>query len=272
MKCPSCDLEFKSYTAVSLHFRNKHGTALELREIMRLKLIEERYEGVAPTCKCGCGETPKYYDYDRGYAEYVRGHYARVHNNWGHNEAAQKKSQAVRREMHKRGEIRIWCKGKTKETDERIAAYGERIRETFTPEKRKRYSEMMTKHRLSGIVPSLLGSQHPRWKGGTSALQPVVRSHLYKFWVYPKLKASGFKCCKCSKPGPGLEVHHDEERFVAILRKAIVVLGEVNNSPDDDFEKKSKIADWVVDYHLDNNTSGIVLCEACHKQEHLERT
>lgn len=264
MQCPSCDLNFKSYTAVSLHFRNKHGTSLEFKEIMRLKLIEEKHEGVTPTCKCGCGGIPKYYDYDRGFVEYVRGHHSRVKNNWGHNESAQTKSQDVRREMHKRGEIPIWNKGETKETDERIAAYGQTQSVNFTPERLEIRSKRMTENRLNKTIPDLRGKDHGMWRGGTSALQPLARSRLHYAWAYPKLCAAGFKCTSCNKPGPGLEVHHDKERFAAILHKAIVELGEAG----DDFEKKSTIVDWVVAYHIDNKVSGIVLCESCHEEMH----
>ena len=62
----------------------------------------------------------------------------------------------------------------------------------------------------------------------------------------------------------GLEVHHDGERFASILHKAILELGE----PGDDFEKKSLIAEWVTNYHVDNGVSGVVLCEECHDEEH----
>lgn len=271
MKCPICDLDFRSYTAVSLHFRNKHGTSLEFKEIMRLKLIEEKHEGVTPTCKCGCGEIPKYYDYERGYVEFVRGHAARVNNNWGHNEVAQKKSQDVRREMHKRGEIPIWNKGRTKETDERVAAYGKSGSHTLKTDPacpQQRAEHMSSQWKKGEIVP-LRGPTHSQWKGGASALQPIVRARLHAKWTYPKLRASGFKCSMCSALGPGLEVHHNSERFASILQKAIATHGEIDTTrPDDDFEKKDLIANWVVDYHLDNDVSGIVLCEQCHEFEH----
>lgn len=266
MQCPTCHVEFKSYTAVSLHFRNKHGTSLEFKEIMRLKLIDEQHSGIEPKCKCGCGKTPKYYDYERGYVEYVRGHHARVKNNWGHNKEAQEKSQDVRREMHKRGEIKIWCKGKSV-ADEDVAAMAERVKTNIMNNdvERTARSTRLREGRLDGTVKTLYGAEHSQWKGGTSALQPLARARLHKVWTYPKLKASNFTCQKCSKSGPGLEVHHDQERFAAILQKAIAIFGEVT---DDSFEQKSSISEWVADYHIENDVSGIVLCEKCHNDEH----
>lgn len=258
--CPVCRYGFETdfLDSMRIHAQKKHG--LKSRDLyIRLFL-----DGIEPKCKCGCGETPKFWTLQRGFAEYVRGHHSRVKNNWGHNESAQAKSQDVRREMHKRGEIPIWNKGETKETDERVAAYGQIQSENFTPERREIRSKRMTKNRLDKTVPDLRGKDHGMWKGGTSALQPIVRSRLHYAWAYPKLRSSGFKCVRCDKPGPGLEVHHDCERFASILHKAIASLGEAG----DDFEKKSAIADWVVAYHVNNDVSGIVLCEDCHEKAH----
>lgn len=66
------------------------------------------------------------------------------------------------------------------------------------------------------------------WKGGASALQPIVRAWLHAAWTYPRPRASGFTCSSRGVPGPGLEVHHDGERFAVILLQAIAVHGEVD--------------------------------------------
>lgn len=147
MECPTCGVKFKSYTAVSLHFRSQHGTSAQLKEVMRQRLLDEKHGGIEPTCQCGYGTVPKYYDHSKGYAEFIRGHAARVKNNWGHNKEAQEKSQETRRQMHERGEIRIWNRGKTKEDDPRIVAYGRTQSENFTNERREERSRRMTKKR-----------------------------------------------------------------------------------------------------------------------------
>jgi hypothetical protein len=265
MKCPSCDLNFKSYTAVSVHFRSKHGTSLEFKEIMRLKLIEEQHGGVTPVCKCGCGQVPKYYDYDRGYVEYVRGHQARVKNNWGHNEVAQKKSQDVRRGMHERGEITIWNKGETKETDKRVAELGRRESHTLKTNAacQIQRAKHMSEQWKSGSITPLTGSAHSQWKGGVSSVQQLSRSYVYNVWAYPKLLASSFTCQRCGSK-QDLCVHHDQERFAQILQKAREVLGDVT----EDFASHQAYAKWIADYHLANNVSGIALCSTCHELEH----
>jgi hypothetical protein len=227
------------------------------------------HAGIEPTCGCGCGSPVKFDSIVVGFRGYVRGHHQRVNNNFANSKEGLKKSQDVRREMHKRGEIKIWNKGETKETDERLKDMGRKSSKTIRsdPSKIVKRSELMRKNRLDGTIATLKGKDHSQWKGGTSALQPMVRSHLHTRWVYPKLRESGFKCRRCEVPGPGLEVHHDKERFAEILQKAIAELGE----PGDSFEKRSLIAEWVAQYHVDNDVSGIVLCENCHKNQHLTR-
>jgi hypothetical protein len=217
-------------------------------------------DGKEPTCACGCGEPTNFISLQKGFSTYILGHASSVNNNWGHNKIAQEKSLKKRRDEGLWSK-NPWNRGKTKENDPEFAkiselAYGSK-------EFRDARSRDMTKNRLNKSIPDLKGSSHPQWKGGTSALQPLVRSHLHRVWVYPKLKESNFRCNKCMST-KNLEVHHDGERFASILHKAILELGE----PGDDFEKKSLIAEWVTNYHVDNGVSGVVLCEECHDEEH----
>jgi hypothetical protein len=258
-KCPKCDYTHANLNSLRIHWQKLH----KLQSIdLRLAVF---HDGRRPTCECGCGEETQFNTLQLGFYRFVNGHNARVHNGWGHNPVAQAKSKQTQRGMRERGEIKLNpYKGLTKETDERLALRGTRVATAFTPDKRDKYSVMMTKNRLSGAVPSPRGAQHGMWRGGTSALQPIARSLLHATWTYPKLKASGFTCQGCGSK-KDLEVHHDGERFAVILQKAIIALGEV---VDDDFAHKSAIAEWVVSYHVKNNVSGIVLCVACHDSKH----
>jgi len=193
--------------------------------------------------------------------KFIRGHSTRVHNNWGHNEAAKAKS------LKKRQDEGLWSRnpwnrGKTKDNDERVANIGKKIKEKHG----ERYSILMRGNRLSGALPSLTGSSHPNWRGGTSALAPLCRSRIYREWAYPKLQSAGFKCTQCSETRE-LEVHHDGERFSEILQKGIETLGE----PGDDFDRKTCFVDWVLWYHTENDVSGRVLCSPCHEAVHRDR-
>ncbi len=268
MKCPACDSEFKSYTAISLHYRNKHGSAAQFREIMRQKYVDENHGGITPTCKCGCGAIPKYYDYERGYVEFVKGHHARIHNNWGHNEAALQKSQDKRREQIAAGEWTPWNKGETKTTDERVAAYGKTGSHTLKtdPDCQKQRAEHMVEQWKTGSITPLTGPAHSQWKGGVSSLQQLVRSYLFRVWSRPIMERDRFTCQKCGKQGD-LCVHHDKERFAAILQKAMHHF-KVFDATQLTFEMKQELSLWVIDYHLDNKVSGNTLCVSCHNIEH----
>jgi len=260
-KCPNCDAAYVNLNSLRIHAQKKHGTkSIDLR----LALF---HDGVRPTCECGCGEETAFDGLVIGFVRFVNGHNARVENSWGHNPVALAKSQEVRRGMWKRGEIKAWRTGLSPD-EPRNKALIEKMTATVRADAslRKQRSETMTQNRLSRVVPNLTGKDHPAWRGGASALQPLVRSHLHARWVYPKLKAANFTCQLCGKNHVTLNVHHDQERFAAILQMAIATLGEVMN---DDFEQKSLIAEWVADYHVKNDVSGIVLCETCHDLQHV---
>jgi len=254
--CPECgQYETTKLDSLRIHCQKKHN--LPTRKLYALLFLSG---GKEPTCACGCGEPTNFLTLQKGFSEYVLGHAARVNNNWGHNLKALEKSLKKRRDegLWSRDP---WNRGKTKENDPEFAKIAEKACNSNKEKLRK--SIKMKNQWVEGDIQPLAGSAHSQWKGGTSALQPLVRSHLHREWTYPKLKASGFKCTKCGST-KDLEVHHDGERFASILYKAILELGE----PGDDFEKKSLMAEWVTDYHIEKNISGVVLCVGCHDGEH----
>ena len=109
--CPYCERHFETYNGLCKHvFSDKlpHG------EITQEKLLADfKYNGVRPTCKCGCGEcTEVSYEGGIHFNEYIKGHQSRIHNNWGHNENAKLKSAETRRIQYKTGERVQWNKGK----------------------------------------------------------------------------------------------------------------------------------------------------------------
>ena len=196
-------------------------------------------------CKCGCGDTVK--------NEWSKGHYSRVHNNWGHNPTAIENSAKTRREQYKSGERKVWNDGLTIE-DERVANNGKQVSKSFTQDRKDRYSKIMKKNRLDGTVPTLYGKDSSRWQGGTSPLSARVyaSNRLYSDWKYPILKKSEFKCEKCGD-NKNLHVHHDKERMTDILKS---------------FVKDENPVEKVVDYHIYSKVSGVVLCKTHHKEQH----
>ena len=196
-------------------------------------------------CKCGCKTVVK--------NEWVRGHVARVHNNWGHNLKAIENSANTRREQYKNGERKVWNDGLTIE-DERVANNGKQVSKAFTQDRKDRYSKIMKKNRLDGTVPTLYGKDSSRWLGGTSPLSARVyaSNRLYSDWKFPILKKAEFKCEECGD-NKNLHVHHDKERMADILKS---------------FVKDENPVEKVVDYHIYSKVSGVVLCKIHHIEQH----
>lgn len=260
IKCPFCnDYENENLNSLRIHNQKRHKkTALELR----LALF---HDNIRPKCKCGCGEETRFQNVYTGFNDFVRGHQARVNNNWGHNKTALDKSHATNKARLASGENVIWNKGLTKEDHQSVVAYGRGTAESFTEEKRERYSKTMHEKRRDGTIPTVFGTQSSQWKGGVSTVQQLSRSYVYSVWTFPKLKEQNFTCQHCGTHD-NLCVHHDDERFAEILQKARVVLGDVTDETN--FSLIQAYAQWVADYHVKNNVSGIVLCEKCHSKEH----
>lgn len=257
-KCPKCEFTHTNLRSLRVHWLKQHmGSAIDLRVALFGR----------PTCECGCGEQTRFLTLERGFFRFRNGHNDRVHNNWGHNPVAKDKSRAVQKEMRARGE---WkpnpYKGLTKETDGRLALRGERVKAAFTPEKSEKYSKQMKQHRLDGTIPTLSGSAHSQWKGGTSAISARCHgsSRLFREWKYPKLHTAGFKCRHCGK-SEKLQVHHNGERMAEIIKQCN---DRLNPAHIDDLDLATRVVEAVIDYHVSNDVSGEVICKPCHKLEH----
>lgn len=259
-KCPWCDYKHARINSLRIH-------ASKLHKCPAQELYDAMFHPTGrPTCKCGCGQEVGFYGVESGYVQFVKGHVARVRNNWGHNEKALGKSHEARRESFKQGEWKAWNVGLTKE-DPRVQTYAEKCSATFTPEKREQYSERLRTNRLSGRVPTLRAADHPNWKGGLSSINNLAHSLLYKAWIFPKMKAGNFACSSCGSK-EDLCVHHSGERFSTLLREAASQVGYDGLVHDDDFDKKSEVAQRLVDLHLERDVPGVVFCRECHAQAH----
>lgn len=259
-KCKICNTEkssFKSYDSLRKHMGRKHKIN------STFFYVEFYLNGIWPLCKCGCGEKVKWSSLKGKFCELKHGHYSRIHNNWGHNKDAIKKSAETRRLQYKNGERNVWNEGLTKENDDRIKLYGKSISDSFTKERKKIYSNKMKENRINGIVPTLYGQQSSQWKGGISEINVMARSNkrLYDEWKYPILMRDGFKCKECGST-ENLHIHHDKETMSEIVKKHVV------DEEAKDFELKKSIAEKIVDYHIMNKTSGITLCKECHNKLH----
>ena len=47
------------------------------------KILQEKYNGVHPTCQCGCGEKTRYEPSIKDYCRFIHGHQSRLKDHWG---------------------------------------------------------------------------------------------------------------------------------------------------------------------------------------------
>ncbi len=156
MICKECKKEFESLDSLRRHRSQKHNINAEQT------YIDYVLDGIKPTCKCGCGGSIKYLGIEAGYTEYIRGHSARVNNNWGHNLNAIKKSHETQKRMYGNGELVIWNKGLTIE-DERVR---DNIKKVMSnPNRGKNISEKLTGvPKSDGHKVKIKEKANQRWK------------------------------------------------------------------------------------------------------------
>ena len=110
IKCPYCNMYYKTYNGLCKHiFKYKAHRGVTQEQL----LTDVKYDGIRPTCKCGCGEyTTILYTGGVHFADYIQGHWNSVKNNWGHNPKAIEHSNKTRREQYANGTRIQWNKGK----------------------------------------------------------------------------------------------------------------------------------------------------------------
>lgn len=166
--CPVCsNFSSKRLTSFEKHLQECHNTTA--RELW------VQIHG-QPVCKCGCGQETVWIGWKAGFTSVRNGHNASIYavydkeeaerlsltrgSNWrgkeSHwkgktketDEATAKRGRATskgRKEAIDSGEITIWSKGLTKETDDRLAAFSETQKEKFASGEQRPWSEGLTK-------------------------------------------------------------------------------------------------------------------------------
>lgn len=140
--CKFCSGSYDSEQGLLIHSRQHNLNAKDY-------YVEYYLDGEVPTCKCGCGKETTYLDTGRGFRDYIKGHYSRVHNNWGHNPEALRKSQETQKKKWENGEYEAWNKGMTFEEmygEEGAKEVKEKI---YTEERAQKISEANSGKELS---------------------------------------------------------------------------------------------------------------------------
>lgn len=106
--CPYCSLELKMEDHFLVHLKKIHG-------IPKHSTIEDAYLifNQQSICECGCGSPTTFLSWHDGYQNLLKGHLPA--------EAKEKKNKNISEALMG---SESWCKGKTKETDSRVAARG----------------------------------------------------------------------------------------------------------------------------------------------------
>lgn len=151
--------------AITQHYRETHGVEDELTVYLDLY-----HDGIHPTCKCGCEQKIRWYGWTQGFrCQSVSGH----DNPWkGKTKETDprlavmaEKVSKTRKTLMDSGEITVWSKGKTKETDERLAAVSEKLKEEFASGVRTMWHEGLTKETDERVAVAAK-KQSELWKSG----------------------------------------------------------------------------------------------------------
>jgi hypothetical protein len=72
IKCLECNEEVSDYRNLMFHITKKHKNPTQQEYI-----IKHYFNGIHPTCKCGCGTPTKFlrHDHSKWFSEYVKGHW-----------------------------------------------------------------------------------------------------------------------------------------------------------------------------------------------------
>jgi G:T-mismatch repair DNA endonuclease (very short patch repair protein) len=131
------------------------------------KLIQEKYNGVHPTCKCGCGEKTVYEAGKKNFGEYKRGHRARVvKNQFGDpkNPKRVEKIIATRKQKFDSGEYDHIKKHVSKSRSEEIK------------EKISKSSTGVSRPKPKGFGIGRKQSKSTRKKMSDSAIQRIIKT------------------------------------------------------------------------------------------------
>lgn len=211
-------------------------------------------------CACGCGIAVK--------GRFKRGHNSRL------PEQKEFKRLGIQRAFVEgrlvRGPGMSWNTGLTKQTDERVLKSAKTLSRTnSSPEMSALLSKRMSQFRKNGTVVSPSGSQNGMWKGGTTTITQGLRGskRYYHEWKLPILNRDCFSCTNCGSK-QNVVVHHDKERCSHVVSHVLNQLYPDVKRSTLSFDQRKLVVNAVVDYHIQNNVSGVTLCRSCHNEYH----
>jgi hypothetical protein len=122
--CTICEKEFTNYSGLFRHQSLIHKKSAEDY------CIEMKYNGIRPTCECGCGEYTGFISVTKGFSRFIQSHHNRIpgKNNFHKNPESKIKSAKTQSENWKKGMYRRWWEEDTEETKQKIEGIKEKLR------------------------------------------------------------------------------------------------------------------------------------------------
>lgn len=149
--CTICnEYSSKRLTNMEKHLNEIHSTTLKNEWI---RLNGEK------TCRCGCGKNTVWAGWRRGFNDFILGHHSNIYTSYDEETA---KAIAQTRGQNWRGKPG-WCKGLTKETDERVLKRAKNtsiaVKAAFISGGREAWSKGLTKETDVRILSASLASK-----------------------------------------------------------------------------------------------------------------
>lgn len=147
--CPYCD-EFgtDNLDSLRIHVQKAHDLESPSKQL-RIDLFEG---GEHPTCECGCGEKTKFKSLQKGFCDFLQGHWAKIPENQGWAPGALEKAAETRRKQFENGEREPWNKGLSLEENPENEGLQKLRRKNLkenSPERARKISESLTGRELS---------------------------------------------------------------------------------------------------------------------------
>jgi len=159
----------------------------------------------------------------------------------------------TRKELFKKGKLKNWITGLTKNTDKRVMNISKAL---FG---KKHSQEHRAKNKKASIGKSVgnknpcfgkFGSNHPAWKGDKAKgilRERIYGSQKYKDWRRAVFTRDNWTCQECGKQGY-IEAHHNKKSYSLIMK---------NINTYDEAIKCKKL--WDIG-------NGKTLCRSCHEK------
>jgi len=145
--CPYCgEYGSDNLNSLRIHVHKSHDKSSKK---LRIDLLED---GEHPTCKCGCGGETWFKSLQKGFCDFLHGHWAKIPENQGWAPGALEKAAETRRKQFENGEREPWNKRMSLEDNpdnEGLQKLRRKNLKENCPERVKKISEALTGRELS---------------------------------------------------------------------------------------------------------------------------